>query len=143
MLQVIFFGRIVLSALLGGVLGIQRERWGKSAGPRTYALVTAGSALFTVLSLHAFGPDEVARVASNIVVGIGFLGAGLIFLHERHVENLTTAAGLWMTAAIGMAVGAGYYLLAVLSTGLILLLFMLDDRNLRRGSENGPSASPR
>ena len=131
--QFYYLGQLCLAVLLGGVLGLQRERWGKPAGPRTHALVTAGSALFTILSIHAFGPNEMGRVASNIVVGIGFLGAGLIF-HQGNdrVHNLTTAAGLWAAAAMGMAIGVGYYVLAVGATALMLILLMIDDTGLKK-----------
>lgn len=126
-----FIGQIVLAVVLGAVLGYQRERWGKSAGPRTYALVSAGSALFTVLSVHAFGAD-IARVASQVVVGIGFLGAGTILHKENRVEGLTTAAGLWLVAAVGMAVGVGFYILAIVTTVIMLILFMLNDETWRK-----------
>ncbi|MEK7067517.1 MAG: MgtC/SapB family protein, partial [Patescibacteria group bacterium] len=96
--ELYFLGQVVLAAALGAVLGWQRERWGKSAGPRTYALVAAGSALFTILSIYGFGGmSESSRVASQIVIGIGFLAAGIIFQKENHIEGLTTAAGLWTT----------------------------------------------
>lgn len=130
--QVIFLGQIVLATALGGFLGFQRERWGKPAGPRTYALVTAGAALFTILSIHGFGAADASRVASNIVVGIGFLGAGLIFQRDGHIDNLTTAAGLWATAAIGMTVGVGYYVLAIGATILMLILFALNDQKFKK-----------
>lgn len=130
--QIIFLGQIALATVLGGFLGLQRERWGKPAGPRTYALVTAGSALFTILSIYGFGSADTSRVASNIVVGIGFLGAGLIFQREGHIDNLTTAAGLWSSAAIGMAVGVGYYVLAIGVTILMLVLFALNDQKFKK-----------
>ncbi|MBP6859752.1 MAG: MgtC/SapB family protein [Candidatus Magasanikbacteria bacterium] len=116
---------VVLAIILGGILGWQRENWGKSAGPRTYALVAGGSALFTILSVNAFGSD-ISRIASQIVVGIGFLGAGTILHKENKVEGLTTAAGLWMVAAIGMAVGVEYYVLASVVSLLVLGIFMLE-----------------
>lgn len=125
-LDLTIFGQICLAVVLGSILGWQRERWGKSAGPRTYALVTAGAALFTILSLTVFTTNT-APVAAGIVTGIGFLGAGIIMQKEGHIEGLTTAAGLWMTAAIGMTIGAERYLLAVLITFLILIVFMFND----------------
>jgi len=125
------FGQICLAVVLGSILGWQRERWGKSAGPRTYALVTAGAALFTVLSLTIFA-NNTAPVAAGIVTGIGFLGAGIIMQKEGHIEGLTTAAGLWMTAAIGMTIGAEKYLLSVLVTFLILIVFMINDTQFKR-----------
>lgn len=117
---------VLCSLVMGAVLGWQREHWGKAAGPRTYALVSTGSALFTVLSVHAFG-DDIARVAAGIVTGIGFLGVGTILHREDHIEGLTTAAGLWMVAAIGMATGVGYYLLAGATTLIVLFLLMLHE----------------
>ncbi len=128
--ELYFFGQIVLAVVLGGILGWQREKRGRAAGPRTYALVTAGSTLFTILSLKVFGEDT-SRVAAQIVTGIGFLGAGMIIRKNEHIEGLTTAAGLWMAAAIGMAVAAEMYILSVLTTGFILAVFMLNDEKLK------------
>ena len=125
MVELFMIAHVVLALILGAILGWQRENWGKSAGSRTYALVAGGSALFTILSMHAFGSD-VARIASQIVVGIGFLGAGTILHKENKIEGLTTAAGLWMAAAIGMAVGVQYYILAVVVSLLVLVIFVLD-----------------
>lgn len=122
-------GQILLAVVLGGVLGIQRERSGKSAGPRTYALVTAGAALVTVIALSFNSPVMMGQ----ILTGIGFLGAGTI-LHkgnDSHIEGLTTAAGLWITAAIGMAIGAQYFMLSIATTFLILLVLMLNDQRFK------------
>jgi len=125
--EIYLIGQVLLALLLGGVLGWQREYWGKSAGPRTYALVCGGSALFTILSLTAFG-NSTASIASAVVSGIGFLGAGTILHKENRVEGLTTAAGLWMVAAIGMAIGTGRYIIGVSVAILALIVFMFDDR---------------
>lgn len=131
MQELIFCGQILVAVLLGGVLGWQRVRSGKSAGPRTYALVTAGSALFTILGHYGFGGISAgSNVAAQVVTGIGFLGAGLIFHRETHVDGLTTAAGLWMAAAIGMAVGLTYYILAIGATLLMFFVLMMSDRKL-------------
>lgn len=129
--EILMILQILLAIFLGGILGWQREQRGKHAGPRTYALVTAGAALFTALSTHAFG-SNMAPVAAGIVTGIGFLGAGMILHRESQIEGLTTAAGLWMTAAIGMAIGVGYYFLAVCTTILILLVLMLNDQKFKK-----------
>jgi putative Mg2+ transporter-C (MgtC) family protein len=129
--DLIFIGQILLAIILGAILGIQRERWGKWAGPRTYALVCAGSALFTLLSRNYF-PSSPAIIASSIVSGIGFLGAGTILHKENRVEGLTTAAGLWMAAAIGMTVGVAQYVLASITTLIILLVLMIDDKSLKK-----------
>ncbi len=126
-----FVIRIVVAALLGGLLGLERTIAGKVAGIRTYALVSLGSALFVAVSelvvaqtsgLSAVDP---LRVASQVVVGIGFLGAGLIVFQESRVSGLTTAAGLWVAAAIGVTSGFGFYLLAGLATLLTLAVFTL------------------
>lgn len=121
-----FTARAVVSVILGAVLGYEREKIGKSAGMRTYALVSLGSSIFTMASAHGFadtlGTDP-SRVASQIVVGIGFIGAGII-LHQRHkIKGLTTAAGMWVTAALGMIVGLGWYLPAIIVT--IIMFFIL------------------
>lgn len=125
--------QILLATALGLILGLQREHAGKSAGIRTYTLVTIGATLFTVISRTGFtefmtdaSRYDPSRIASNIVVGIGFLGAGVIIFRERKVQGLTTAAGLWVSAGIGMAVGAGLYGLAAFSTiiAFIILEFM-------------------
>ena len=95
--EIYFILQTLLSLVLGGLVGWQRERWGKSAGSRTYALVAAGSTLFTILSLNAFSSNP-SQVAAQIVTGIGFLGAGSILHRENKIEGLTTAAGLWIVA---------------------------------------------
>ncbi len=114
----------VLSAIIGG----ERQRKLKSAGLRTHTLVGLGAAVFTLVSAYGFvtilGPDVVldpSRIAAQIVSGIGFLGAGVIFVRQNVVNGLTTAASIWMTAAVGMACGAGMALIAVIATGLYLL----------------------
>lgn len=123
--------QIFIAALLGGLIGLQREVAHKAAGLRTYAFVAIGSCLFTIISRMGFsGPlVDPSRVAAQVVVGIGFLGAGLIFVRQEHVEGLTTAAGLWVTAAIGMAVAAGLYPIAIVTT-VITLLFLTIGRKL-------------
>jgi putative Mg2+ transporter-C (MgtC) family protein len=120
--------QLTLAAALGMLIGSEREYRGKAAGLRTYMLVALGSALFTVLSSQALLGDsslqihDPTRIAAQIVVGIGFLGAGLIIFHRGHVEGLTTAAGLWTTAAIGMAVGFGFYTISIYTTVLVLVV---------------------
>jgi len=125
--------RILVAALLGGAIGLEREYRAKDAGFRTHFLVALGSALFMVLSQYGFGevldhfadnPNvrlDVSRVAAQIVTGIGFIGAGTIIFQKRTVHGLTTAAGVWVAAAIGMACGASMYILACVSTALVLL----------------------
>lgn len=130
-LEIIYGGQVFLSMLLGAVLGWQRSRRGKSAGPRTFGLVTAGSTLFTLMSKYGFGSTigtNSANIAAQIVTGIGFLGVSLIFHKEDRVEGLTTAAGLWAAAAVGMAVGLSFYVLSILSTAVIFLVLMINER---------------
>ena len=131
--------QLVLATIFGMTLGLERQRRGKPAGLRTYTLVCLGSALFTILSSHvpmqnssAFDPS---RIASQVVVGIGFIGAGIIFLKEDSVFGLTTAAGLWVAAAIGMAVGFRMYAIAAFATiisFLVLWLFTFVDNRISR-----------
>lgn len=121
--------QLLLALVLGLAVGMEREFVGKEAGTKTYSLVTLGSALFTVLAFDPNFPDP-SRIISNIVVGIGFLGAGLIIFHESKVHGLTTAAALWAMAAVGVAAGMGYGTLAVATTALVFcILFVL--RKLR------------
>ncbi|PIT88535.1 MAG: magnesium transporter MgtC [Candidatus Magasanikbacteria bacterium CG10_big_fil_rev_8_21_14_0_10_36_32] len=119
-------GQVLAAIILGGIIGWQRGIRGKDAGTRTYALVTAGSTLFTVLSVLAFDKDP-ARIAAQVITGIGFLGAGVILHREDRTIGLTTAAGLWISAAIGMAIGLGFYLMAVIVSILVLIVFVIDD----------------
>ena len=97
---------------------MEREHVGKSAGTRTYSLVAMGATLFTILSVHGFEGEGVdpSRIAGQVVLGVGFLGAGLIMRQGSHVRGLTTAVALWSVAAIGVAVGLGFYLLAAFTT---------------------------
>jgi putative Mg2+ transporter-C (MgtC) family protein len=113
---------IVVSAILGMTIGLDRERRHSPAGLRTHMLVAVGSCLFTVLSYHAFPGGDPSRVAAQIVTGIGFLGAGTIVQHKHGVHQLTTAASIWATAAVGMAVGVGAWFLALSATLTIWLI---------------------
>lgn len=108
--------------LMGGVIGLEREYRSKDAGFRTHFLVALGAALFTLLSVYAFqGVKDTSRVAAQVVSGIGFLGAGLIVFQRNVVRGLTTAAGLWVTAAVGMACGVGQFYMAGFVTLLVLV----------------------
>lgn len=108
--------KLFASLLAGLLIGLERELRGKSAGISTYSLVVGGSMIFTALSVHA-DPNSPARIAAQVVSGVGFLGAGMILVGQgEKVKNLTTAAGLWFAAAIGMAIGFGWYLLAGIAT---------------------------
>lgn len=126
--------RLTLAAVLGGLLGIEREQKGKAAGVRTHMLVAMGAALFVLLSQQSgMEDDAVSRVVQGIIAGIGFLGAGTILKgdDEEKVRGLTTAAGIWLTAAIGVAAGMGRESTAVLSTLLALAVFALMPRLIR------------
>ncbi len=114
--------KIVLAFFLGIIIGIEREFAGKEAGPRTYSMVTVGVTLFTILSLDSRFAGENARIIAQIITGIGFLGAGLIIFHGSKVHGLATAASIWIMAAIGIAVGMGYYAVAVFSTSIALFV---------------------
>ena len=119
--------RLLLAAALGAIIGFQRERAGKQAGLRTLVLICVGAAIFTVASIYGFGAaSEPARVAAGVVVGIGFLGAGIIMHREGGiVAGLTTAATIWAVAGIGLAAGAGLYLVAAVATVLVLIILLI------------------
>ena len=120
---------MLLATLLGSIIGFEREYHAKEAGVRTHLLVALGSCLFMILSVYGFDfmldRDHVSfdpsRIASQVVTGIGFIGAGTIILQKQMVRGLTTAAGLWVTAAIGLACGNGMYLIAVVTTAIVLI----------------------
>ena len=146
-----FFLRILVAALLGGLIGLEREYRAKVAGFRTHFLVAMGAALFMILSAHGFEGAltsenhrlDVSRIAAQVVSGIGFIGAGTIIFHksENVVRGLTTAAGLWVTAAIGLACGGGMYILSIASTILVLVgleafNFILRKFDRHRGANN-------
>ena len=121
--------RLLLAALLGGLLGLQREHQGKAAGIRTHMLVAASSALIVVVSLQSgLGPDGLSRVLQGLLAGVGFVCAGAILKLEREeqVHGLTTAAGVWMTAAIGIAAGLGREMTAAVSTLLVLGILSME-----------------
>ena len=119
--------RLLLATALGAIIGYQRERAGKPAGLRTHVLICLGSALFTIASLYGFGAAaDPARVAAGIIAGIGFLGAGAIIRRDEGlVAGLTTAATIWAVAGIGLAVGAGLYLVSVVTTAIALIVLLL------------------
>ena len=135
--------RLVLAAVLGGLIGAEREYRGKVAGTRTHLLVALGAALMMLVSRYGFGGQgDPSRVAAQIVSGIGFIGAGAIMVDRHSVHGLTTAAGIWVAAGIGMATAAGRYVLALATTALSLLglevfgiLLFRDRRRARRNSD--------
>ncbi len=117
--------RLLLAAVCGGLVGIEREYRSKSAGFRTMILISIGSCLFTMLSMYIGAGSNPDRIASNIVTGIGFLGAGVIFRGDNRVNGITTAATIWAVAAVGMGVGGGYYWMAAITCTLILIVLAL------------------
>ena len=121
--------RFLLAVALGAGIGYQRERAGKTAGMRTHILVSSGAALFTLVSIYGFSGAavDISRVAAAVVVGVGFIGGGVIFRGQRgeEVAGLTTAATIWVTAAIGLAAGAGMYLVSVIATAVAVGILLL------------------
>jgi putative Mg2+ transporter-C (MgtC) family protein len=137
--------RVVIAFALGAVVGYERERVHQPAGLRTHMLVAAGAACFSVASIYGFNTlqneADLARVAANIVSGVGFLGAAAIFRSGPTIRGLTTAAGIWMTAAIGMLVGLGLLVMAVAATVLTFVtLFLLRSAPFRTRAGRTPAA---
>ncbi len=124
--------RLLLAVVLGILVGIEREVSHRPAGLRTHALVSLGACLFTVISISYFDIDP-ARIAAGIVAGIGFIGAGSIIATKGQVQGITTAASLWCVAAIGLAVGVGAYVLAVVSAVLVFGILWL--KRAKRGQQ--------
>ena len=132
--------RLVVAILLGAAVGLERERIHRAAGLKTHALVSVGSALFTIVSIDGFYAvgrvNDPARVAAQIVSGIGFLGAGTIMKQGATIRGLTTAASLWVVAGIGTATGAGMYAAAITTTMLVMLsiyIFKAVEKPMRKG----------
>jgi len=130
-------GMLLLAALLSMVIGLDRELH-SPAGLRTHMLVGLGACLFTQLSIYAFHPGDPARIAAQVVTGVGFLGAGTILQRKHNVHHLTTAASIWATAAVGMAVGTGAWFLAILATlitwFILAVLRRIGPRRLRKAT---------
>ena len=142
----IFF-QLILSVLLGALIGVEREYKKKEAGLRTYSLVSLGTCLFTVMSFDLYkifsgAPGinfDPSRIIQAVAAGIGFIGAGVIFRQTSGVVGLTTAAGLWVSSAVGVAVGSGFYIMAVAGTvlALFILVFLgwLEEKIFKKGSD--------
>jgi putative Mg2+ transporter-C (MgtC) family protein len=114
---------LILAAFLGFFIGLERKFRYKEAGIRTHTIVSFGAALMMIISRRAFGDDaDTARVAAQIVAGVGFLGAGIIVYKKNVVHGLTTAAGVWTTAGVGMACGGGLWLIAIIATAILILI---------------------
>ena len=119
------FIRFLLAALWGSIVGAEREYRGKSAGFRTVIMISIGACFFTMMSERIGGSANPDRIASNIVTGIGFLGAGVIFRGDNQVNGITTAATIWAVAAVGMGIGGGYYFAAAYASFLIMIVLAL------------------
>lgn len=123
--------RLILSALLSGLLGLERQLHRRAAGLRTHILVSLGSTLIMLTSIYIFdiykgsAAVDPARIAAGVITGIGFLGAGTIIRYGEEVRGLTTAASLWVAAALGLAVGCGFYIAALTTTALVLSALLL------------------
>lgn len=132
--------RMVIAALCGGIIGYERSRRRKEAGLRTHIIVAVGSALLMIVSKYGFMDVleipgmrvDAARIASNVITGISFLGAGVIFIREASIKGLTTAAGLWAMAGVGLAIGAGMYGVGIFATVLIMLIQIFTLGNLQK-----------
>ena len=138
--------RLVLAVFCGFVIGRERKARSKEAGVRTHAIVCFASALMMILSKYAFsdidGHYDVERVAAQIVTGVGFLGAGMIFYRRDIIQGLTTAAGVWATAGIGMAIGAGMVITGLVSVVLILFIQIVFHIKISKKSSNPKSSVP-
>lgn len=115
--------RFLLAALWGGLVGIEREYRSKSAGFRTMTMISMGACFFTMMSTLLGAPGNPDRIAANVVTGVGFLGAGVIFRGDTRINGITTSATIWGVSAIGMGIGAGYYFAS--ACGSLLILFVL------------------
>ena len=116
--------RLLLAAFISGIIGIEREISNRPAGFRTHMLVTLGATLIMLISVDVFADSDPGRLAAQVVSGIGFLGAGTIMRTGNNIVGLTTAASLWVCAGIGLAIGAGYYVGAIATTVIILIILM-------------------
>ena len=140
--------RLIIAALCGALIGIERSKRNKGAGVRTHMIVAMGAALFVIVSQFGFSDVinqeyvqvDVARVASNVVTGVSFLGAGIIFMRGDSVKGLTTAAGIWVTAAVGLAIGCGMYLTGCFVAVLVLIVQELLHIGLIKGMEGNISS---
>ncbi len=137
--------RLILTVLLSGLIGLERQISRRTAGLRTHILVSLGSCLIMLTSLHvfdiyrAYGPFDPSRIAAGVITGIGFLGAGTIITERGNVKGLTTAASLWVVAGIGLAVGCGFYSASVITVmlALVVLFFLRRLENMTLLKETG------
>jgi len=124
--------RLILAAVFGGLIGIERELVHKPAGVRTHMLVSLGSALFILLALESI-PEGIDKIIAGVAMGVGFLGAGTIFKSKIEVHGLTTAASIWAVAGVGMGIGLGYYFMTFVSVVLVLIILHLNKLEFFRG----------
>lgn len=117
--------KILLAVAIGGIIGVERELRSKSAGFRTMILICLGATLFTIFSQIIGEKNSPDRIASNVVVGIGFIGAGVIFKNNNRVNGITTAASIWLCAALGVGIGCGYFLVSILGCAIVLATLFL------------------
>jgi len=135
--------KLTLSLILGGLIGMERKSRGQIAGMRTFSLISMGATLAMIISIYIpqtymdFQNGDPGRIASQVISGIGFLGAGAIIQMKGSVKGLTTAAGIWITAAIGMGIGAGMYLIAIAATALIMLVLTNVEQHQHRFFKTG------
>ncbi|MBR4721232.1 MAG: MgtC/SapB family protein [Clostridia bacterium] len=138
--QIVFIFRIFLASVCGCVIGYERKNRGKGAGIRTHAIVALASALMMIVSKYGFADlanyptahsADPARIAAQVVSGVGFLGAGMIYFNRHLVKGLTTAAGIWATAGVGLAIGAGLYVIGIVATGLLVLTQVILHKNYK------------
>ena len=123
---------IILSAILGFCIGLERKKRFKEAGIKTHTFVCVGACLLMIVSLHGFGPSaDTSRVAAQIVSGVSFLGAGIIIYRKQEIKGLTTAAGVWATAGVGMACGGRLYVVAIGATAIMIALQLLLHLNVK------------
>lgn len=136
--EVEILARLVLSAVIGGMIGFEREVKSRPAGLKTHILVSLGSTLIMLLSLYGFESGDPSRMAAQVVTGIGFLGAGTIMKTGDSVQGLTTAATIWISSAIGLAVGNGYYLGSLVTSFIVLItlvgLSRIDNKIVQKNS---------
>ena len=121
-LEILMAARAIIATLLGALIGWERERHGREAGVRTYGAVAAGACVFGLVSSHVSGSADPARIAAQVVTGVGFLGAGVILREQGRVTGLTTAATIWATAAVGLAIAYGMYILGSLAALIVFAL---------------------
>jgi putative Mg2+ transporter-C (MgtC) family protein len=129
--QVEMFLRLLLAAVLGSIIGYQRETHGKPAGVRTLGLIGVGSGLFGVISMLGFPGGNPSVIAAGVVTGVGFLGAGAILQRQGGIEGLTTAATIWVTAGVGLAAAAGLYILAPAVTAMSVIILLLPHKEIK------------